>query len=306
MNFNKKILQLLLMLLLISCDMDFVKDIKVDLGSGPEELVLNAIIEPNKPFSVQLSLTQSVLNDKYPTFLNDAVMLLQSDGKTLDTLIQTYGKYTSDLFLEPYVSYTLKTTVPGFETAEVDINFPEKTYISDVNSNKITIQEADNYSYQALSISFNLHDTPGNSYFVMMIRNKTYDQFEFWKSRDAVFVQSGSGEISGGNSVDEISVSDYIWFTDELFSNSQRAITIQIPLYSAEFQNFSAEYDLIVYSITEEYYDFLRRFALQEQSRSNPFAEPVEVFGNVKNALGIVTGIQSETYSIFYTNEVGQ
>jgi len=306
MNFNKKILQLLLMLLLISCDMDFVKDIKVDLGSGPEELVLNAIIEPNKPFSVQLSLTQSVLNDKYPTFLNNAVMLLQSNGRSIDTLKHSFGNYFSDLFLEPYNSYQLVTQVPGFESAEATIEFPPKAYISDVISNEITIQESGGYSYKALAINFNLHDTPGNSFFIMMIKNKETDQFEYWTSRDAVFVQSGAGVISGDNTIDEIVVYDYIWVSDELFTNSQRAITVNIPIYFSDFESFTAEYNLVLYSITEDYYNFLRRFELQENTRTNPFAEPVEVFGNVKNALGIVTGIQALNYTVRYTNVVNE
>jgi hypothetical protein len=305
MNFNKKITwQFLVLIFLYSCDIDFVKNIDVDLGSGPEELVVNSIIEPNKPFTVQLSLTQSVLNDKYPSFLHNAIMLIQSNGQTIDTLKHKFGNYSTDLFLEPYNSYQLVTQVPGFETAEATIEFPPKAYISDVTSNEITVQENGGYSYKSLAINFNLHDTPGKSYFIMMIKNKETDQFEYWKSRDAVFVQSGGGDISGDNTIDEISVYDYIWFNDELFTNSQREITVNIPIYFSDFETFSAEYNIIIYSIHEDYYNFLRRFELQENSRTNPFAEPVEVFGNVKNALGIVTGIQSMIYTVRYTNEV--
>jgi hypothetical protein len=99
-------------------------------------------------------------------------------------------------------------------------------------------------------------------------------------------------------------VYNYVWFNDDLFAGRSRDISITIPLYQVDPYGFTIlDYELNVYSISKELFEFLRRLKLQDESRFNPFAEPVEVLGNLENAYGVLTGISGSSLPIYYLYE---
>ena len=57
---------------------------------------------------------------------------------------------------------------------------------------------------------------------------------------------------------------------------------------------------LQVLHISEAYYEYLKTARLHDESRENPFAEPLNVYGNVENGYGIFAGYSSQTFELAF------
>lgn len=67
-------------------------------------------------------------------------------------------------------------------------------------------------------------------------------------------------------------------------------------VYSLDFEEFKAH--LFVKSVSKEMYDYYKSLAKYELSQSNLFAEPEQIFSNIKNGLGIFAGYSQQTFII--------
>ena len=55
---------------------------------------------------------------------------------------------------------------------------------------------------------------------------------------------------------------------------------------------------LQVLYISEAYYQYLKTARLHDDTLANPFAEPLNVYGNVENGYGIFAGYSSRTFEL--------
>lgn len=284
-------------------DFEFSKTLNVDLGSEPNTLVVNGIIYPNEPYSLMISQTQSVLQDEYPHFIENAQVIIYQNNLNYDTLQFDGSQFKAQRFLRTGNSYQFSIKVDGFDEAKTEWTFPERPILDHLSVEELTVTEEYGFEYKTLSATFTINDTQDKSYYLMVIKDKDTGSPISWKSRDAVFIQSGSGDINTDNTIQEVDVYNYIWFNDDLFSGKNREITISIPNYGYGFETQIIEYEIFIYGISNDLFEFLRRFKLQDETRSNPFSEPVEVFGNLENAYGVLTGMNASTLSIYYAIE---
>ncbi len=80
-----------------------------------------------------------------------------------------------------------------------------------------------------------------------------------------------------------------IYLSDEAFNGQIFSLDLTIGLLSEfiEYTSFEAQ----LKHITEEHYLYGTTAQLQEQETAeNPFSQPVQVFGNIENGLGIFAG----------------
>ena len=63
---------------------------------------------------------------------------------------------------------------------------------------------------------------------------------------------------------------------------------------------------LQVLYISETYYEYLKTARLHDETRENPFAEPLNVYGNVENGYGIFAGYSSRTFEFDHRVRAGR
>lgn len=113
------------------------------------------------------------------------------------------------------------------------------------------------------------------------------DEFELWFTED---------ELNTNPSLEHVNYSHYI-LKDDLFNGQS---------FSIEKQGFSSTVDsaeLIVrfYKITEEIYLYYKSYQLYQETRDNPFAEPVQLYSNLENGFGVLLPrIKNEARFKFY------
>jgi hypothetical protein len=76
-------------------------------------------------------------------------------------------------------------------------------------------------------------------------------------------------------------------FDDRLFNGENYPVDIVFDKYSIHNTDSLL---LKVHSLSEAYYNYLKRFELKSNTSGNPFAEPVQMFTNINCGRGIFAG----------------
>ena len=139
-----------------------------------------------------------------------------------------------------------------------------------------------------IKLSFTFNDEPGEHYYRLRLINKTSQFTEFQYNYPMYFGTSDPSIIS--SSVSEGGSPEDALFDDVLFDGEEKTISIDFyNWYYSDDEMYNSFY-LELSSISKDYFDYLHSY----QRQSNYFGgelfagEPVQVFTNVQNGLGIL------------------
>ena len=141
-------------------------------------------------------------------------------------------------------------------------------------------------------ISYALGDEPGTAEIFDLTNNGT----QYWE----VDFNSNHVIFDGGDSPGFNSDAGEV-FNDDLFDGGTIEISINFEVsineYNLEnFQLDDAFFYIEVRSLSEEYYQYILTTTLQKSITEDPFAEPVQIFSNVENGLGVFGGYNVESF----------
>jgi len=88
-------------------------------------------------------------------------------------------------------------------------------------------------------------------------------------------------------------------FSDATFNGTNIVLNLSTYIYSYNTNETKILIDL--YSISEEYYNYLKSKSLYEES-DPAFSEPVQIFSNIENGLGIFAGASISSDSVIVTS----
>lgn len=325
MNIKYNILALTLLVFgLSSCETTEKID---DFPLRPSKMVLNCYFNEGGMWEFQVSKSLSVLDNADIKLLKDAKINLFKDGVLIDT-INTSGAdswYRSDRVLPVEGGvYSIEATSEKFTTALTAEEYvPRKVDISDVS---LTIRDSTfyyNYYYPeernyygniegTFDITFT--DPPGeDNYYeltissVDSIKNYYYQYNEFG---DFIFDEFGNRII------DSISVEVYknpLWFTATDAAaggngDEGRSVMFNDFIFdgqdykvNADFQDWDAKlgkvYEFQLVSLTKNGHLYRKSVEEYQNASGDPFAEPVRIYSNIENGLGIFAAFSTSTYS---------
>lgn len=323
---KKYILFTLLIVSLLSC----TKTIDFNDEGFANQLVLNSIFWPDAAFKASLNKSTSILenSDGPGAIPTDATMDLYENNQLLAHLAISDGAFSAPE-IKPKAGNTYKAVVSsqGKEiTAETVI--PMRTEVISVD----TISAKTNYNYRTMNFNIKMKDAPGEDYYRIlleyeyldMIKNRdinnkeirTYHLFKnTWniQSEDPVFksVYNNTGE-----EIFDIGPENrYKIFPDDFFNGKEQSIQVK----SSYYYNFMNPADPNMYGVpqaiykrftvhvqhlSKDLYNYLKYLELYEYYNDNPIAEPVPVYSNVKNGVGIFAGFNDDakyTFENIYT-----
>jgi hypothetical protein len=79
------------------------------------------------------------------------------------------------------------------------------------------------------------------------------------------------------------------FFRDVRFDGKSQEIVILVDRYHA-FEDSEVDFRVRLATLNEPFYRYRQSVELQRQTEDNPFAEPVQIYSNVKNGVGVVDG----------------
>lgn len=282
-----------------------VVDIELDNQVQP---VLNCLLLEDTTFNA--FLFESVLyteTDYIGDELKDAEIVLKYNNTSTDMpyislsdeeayFLPVDGIYSTNLKPEQGTEYTIEATLNGKPTITAKCTFPYQTNIEQVDTSiyfgKLDPLDFDDEAenYLRLNIKFN-NEAGQKNYYGIKIRNQE-GQNPYFVLPDLESFEEDIPYYRGARI-----------FSDEFFSNGLSDLELWVDYYSMfEFEN-DPDFDypnleVVLLTLNEEMYNYLYSSARQTNSSGfleELFFEPVNVYSNVNNGLGIFAAISGDT-----------
>ncbi len=293
----KKYILILLpfLLFLLACE----KEIKFKGKDVNSKIVVNARISTDSVWAVHISKSLSILDKAKPSVLSLATVKIQDmQGNTIEELSYTSdGIYVSSTGKKPEAgkSYKLQVSHTGYETVYAECFFPNPVSITQLDTGKAYFRDNE---YMRLRLRLNDPMQEENFYMIRAhIGHMQYVYDEFGQVIDSVYSYYSEGlmsttlymEYAGGDSENGY---DLMLFTrDNLYNGQQVEFDIYLNYYLFNsFEGYKNDIFLEFISAGKDYYLHTLSKRKYDLVQGNPFAEPVMIYSNIENGIGIFGG----------------
>lgn len=277
-----------------------------DIPLNKPTVVVNSLFTPDSTWQVQVSYSNSILNvspgSHFQPAGNAIVTILDSNNQVIEILSghsDKYHLYSYQGQTKPLSgrSYTVQVAINDEPILKAMNKVPTQVPIASVqiDSSRFKsdgepidmdidfIDPADEKNYYQIKI---IEDA------VYVVNNDTVllTQELYFKRVEQTLANEITDEESGPEKL----------ITDNLFDGKNR--TVHIKLYRPRFSYSSSIIErharMVLLSVSEEYYNYFTTKNLQGNSNGDPFAQPVQVFTNVENGLGIFAGYNASVVEL--------
>ena len=177
--------------------------------------------------------------------------------------------------------------------AETTVPAAVKLIVNDVT---LLLEEDDEKHYR---VRFSFNDAPEDNFYRLRLRNQNayYDRFDYFESNDASMISSAGVQSDGATFY-----GDEALFDDEMFNGTEKDISIDFfdyksLYYEDEDEEYEVQFILELTSVSESYYTYIRslRAHYDNQDQFIFAGEPVQVFTNIENGLGVLGSMSVDT-----------
>ena len=201
--------------------------------------------------------------------------------------------------LEAGETYSLQVSVPGFETIRATDTVPRPVPTSILWFRAPASSRSGSGGSGDFSVKLEIEDPPGEEnyyqvslYRVFAGRGASRIEYSFSTNDPSILADNSvDGSPFEGGEVEE----DAPYFKDTLFDGRTHRIELSSNLDGDP--DPSGTYLQVLY-ISEAHYEYLKSARLHDYTQDNPFAEPLNVQGNVENGYGIFAGYSSRTFEL--------
>ncbi|GAB4290047.1 MAG: hypothetical protein Kow0068_15540 [Marinilabiliales bacterium] len=287
---------ILLFVFLSSCE----KILDVELEEKEKKVVLNCLFTPDSLFNINLSRSQGILDTHSIEFINNAEIKLYEDGNFIANFNLTdslYGFYSVDSFY-PAVGkhYSVEVNTGNASETVYAANYIPQPVSFEIGD---TSTRENNMSKQVLC-NIKLSDPEGidNYYCLELLR---YYSFDFYEVKSKIYKTNVYFYLDDQILGDFVESNGSYLFSDEFFNGKE--INFKIYIHYGEISNYdsdSVKVYFLMHSVSREYYRYITSYERNANASANPFAEPVQVFSNVNNGLGIFAGSSTYVDSLYF------
>lgn len=310
---------ILLFFIGIACE----KTIDIDLEDAKIRIVVNAELRSDSTIRVHVTRSRHILDNADIIPLTDAVVKLYEDDVFIGNLTYSNnGFYRIDYRPVKGKTYKVEVGHNDFDNVYGLTTIPETVNITRVD----TIKSFDEYGNEFYNFTIKFRDPSSvPNYYMISMRNHysyemwdenmiTYDTLYVGPDTTIVHIEYGgyrraeSTDNTGFQS-DDMIVDAYVYpnntvvFSDELINGEEYSLKLRVDRYSL-YQDTNKLF-IDFYSISPEYYKYLVSFTKNQDASGDPFAEPVMVFSNIVDGIGIVGAASVYTDSVMIISNSG-
>ena len=259
--------------------------------------VLNGLLQADSTFKVQVSLTAN-LTDTAPIYVSNALVVIESSEDATDTLVYTQkGWYVSPRTVKTGVSYTCSAEIPGYTTMTAHTTVPVPTEIDSIAY--IDLAGRDEEGNKISSIQFCISNNVNTeNFWEVQLKVKGIGREYNWETKESI-----EGLIVRDKYFYMKAEQDSVLLNEanplELFSNS-KIINDQYwvrTYYNENYGPIIGENDTLIielHTVDKSYYRYEKQFYIYESAQYPSIgqsAQKYSLFSNVKNGLGLFTGM---------------
>ena len=261
------------------------------------KVVMNSMVyEDWNPVMVRLSYSKFFLSNDPIRFIDDAmVRMRKNDVPFVDGRLIEAGTYQFDITPKCGDSLYLEAETQQGEKVDARTYVPYKATVSDIDityaPTEFSTPEYREYSY---TLKFKLNDPKGvKNYYQIRMSMDREDASGAMVGRNTVFFDCDDPFLaeSSGNILEEADhTMEKLQFSDDAIDGKDYQVKLTGEFYAnfgnkAPTESFHLYMEII--SLSKEAYLYLKTVDQSNNRGDNPFSEPVMIYGNVNNGIGI-------------------
>ncbi len=319
---------LMLVVFLAACQQDLIID--ADIPEPDAELVVSGLFRPDSLWEVYINTTTPLLGTTKPTAVTDATVEILEGDQVIDVLPYEGSVFSQSLphvFFDPdenrasmgrYRSrgkqprvgteYRIRVTAPGFDAVTGTGHIPrqvallEGAYRENVAADVVGALD---------EVRLTFEDPTGETnYYNLRVHHQGVDTtsgfvgavsygFSVISDLQDDFFGANPDDFLGDRDLFEVK-EDGVTFNDAFFDGQRKEIVLQVRGRAARGCSsggaFVCRTIVELSTVTEAFYRYHRTLQLQSESTENPFAEPVSIFSNMDNGLGVFAGYNTAVW----------
>ena len=282
-------------------------DIVVDLDIPEHErvLVVNSILTTDSMINASISHSVGAFDASSISYVNNATVEVYEDGVLLgemdeqaslsyDSSGELDSTYVYNFNQNPVAGkiYSYEIVHPDYEAVRAETTVPAAVKL---NVNDVTLLSEQDYE-KHFRVRFSFNDAREDNFYRLRLRNpNTYYGFAYFESNDASMISSAGVQSDGATFY-----GDEALFDDEMFNGTEKEISIDFfdskSLWFEE-EGIEVQFILELTSVSESYYTYIRslRAHFDNQDQFIFAGEPVQVFTNIENGLGVLGSMSLDT-----------
>lgn len=293
--------------LLTACETSF----ETDLPTHEPVLVVNGLFAADSTWAVHITKTAPRGHLRTDDPVEDAHIEILRGGQVIERLrpfkqnIGTPHESFSDVYFSPTGrpeeggTYMLRIAAPGFPPAEAVAFVPQSVPVA-VKDVEITWEDGD---ARLAEISLQFSDPPSvANYYLLKLWEEVTFADSTRQSRTNPRSFRSTDPLLLGDDYDRVLAGERepyyprAVFSDRTIDGRTREVLIRTHLNKAREGTTRQAYVQLM-SLSEDYYRYLvsRRPLEEDFDLENPFAEPIQLYGNVEGGLGIFAGSSIST-----------
>jgi hypothetical protein len=290
-----------------------MKELDVDFDNEEQKIVVNCVFNQERPFQLYVSKSYSPFEKEKDIVVTNAVVRVYEENEYVGDLtykpiyfLKEYGMvdyldtslcenkdiidryYTSNKIM-PRIGkkYKVEVEVDGFPTVFAESSIPDKVEITDILEN----DDTDNLDSGHKHYFLRFVDPEVSNYYLFRIN--AYMQFPINYSSYYylnVFHFSDDPALLAYHNKENV-----LFFSDALFNGKEYDFSFKFYNNSI-FDDRSMVYDdeYVIYpcliNLSSDFSFFLKSVLLDRSMQNNPLSEPVSIYSNVNNGLGLFAG----------------
>lgn len=261
------------------------KFIDYDAPEHHPRLVVVSGFQPDETWLVDVSLSRSSFNDTVSHALEDVVVTIRSgDGSYNEELLHNQYTFLYHSLAKPMtgISYEIEVSADGYPSVYAENKIPGAATL-------ISLDTLEGFHDGNFSNDFELtFSDPGGEdgfYIVQLYSNETYN----WKDQigNLIFIDSDDPNVEKIS--DDGHGSEMLFIKDQNFDGQDYTLRFYTPYYYP-YEDIDAGFTVKVFSCSEEFYRFQKTTLQYQDSEGDPFAQPVQIFSNIENGIGVFGG----------------
>lgn len=248
-------------------------------------LVLNSVLQADSTATVQVSQSGSLFNNTQPSLVTDAAVELWENGNYKMKMNYNNGMYSCNYLPKAGNSYTIKATKLNFDNAEGTTTIP--------NASAVLLKNYDSINH-TFAIQINDLASVSDYYNIKMFTTDNthqiiQNQVSVLTDESAILgdtkEQNNGGGHGGSSQKNYQALPNFI--TDQYFNGTSNTYSF---IYQPD-NTFPIDYNhyvLKVENVSAEIYWYDKSIKDYRNNNGNSLSEPVVVYSNVKNGLGVV------------------
>jgi hypothetical protein len=274
-----------------------------DLPQQDPRITLNCTVSRDSLIQVNISSSKSVLSGKDYRMIDDAICEVYINDVYAERLVNIKnGNYKSTIKASSGKKYTIKASASGFKSVEGSSSLPDTTYISrwerydTTNAHFSKFANMPGYNGPSIlngSVKFKLYvaDKPGEDNYYLV---RSY--LTFYNKQGVVMLENAAASInisiSDNTNTGPHSTGTIVYTDDKTVLNKEVLLNVEISSSSNSIANLDSVQSVAVYvrvaAISADLFKYIATVDQQQSIGPNPFAEPVLVYNNITNGMGIV------------------